>query len=860
LLALLMIVVGQWLAPFLRAVPHARDGGAGGVPGHEAFHSRANDRYTGEDDFLREPGARQWIEPMMPTQIEQEIQAALLHHQAGRLAEAEALYRRVLAEVPEHVGALQLLGIVSLQAGNTAGAIELIGRAATLEPQNAAAHSNLAEAYLRAGQFTGAIASARRALELQSDLVVAQINLGAALALSGQHSEAIAAYQRALAVVPDHPQLHSNLGIALQAAGRLDEAVTALRRAVALRPDQAELHVNLGNALKDQGRLDEAIDAYRRAIALRPDDAVAHSNLGVALYEAQRYDEATAAYRDALQRKPDDAETHANLGVALQATGQLDEAIAACRSAVAIEGDSALVQSNLALALRSAGRADEAIAALQHAIALDPRLAAAYSNLGTVLDDAGRLDEALAALGRAIELRPDDADARNNLGNVLKHQGRLDEAIGAFRQAVAVKPGLAKIASNLLYSLHSHPGYDAQALLSEHRAWARRYAAPLAAEIRPHANDRDPARRLKVGYVSPDLRAHAVGKLVWPLLVHRDRSRFEVVAYSDVRVGDAVTTAIRGQTDHWRDIAGQSDAQVAERIRGDRIDILVDLALHTAGNRMLVFARKPAPVQVTTLGLPATTGLDTIDYRLTDPYLDPPGQTDADYTERSVRLPHCFWVFQPPDAAETYPVTPLPALSNGFVTFGCLNQFAKVTRPALELWVKILRAVPRSQLVLQSPPGRHLEAVRELFAQGGIAADRLSFVPRAARREYHRRLDALDLALDPFPYNGHTSTLDALWMGVPVVTLAGCTAVGRGGVSILSNVNLHNLIARTTWQYVDISVALAGDLERLADLRTGLRGRLLASPLADTEGYTAAVEAALLAMWQTWCRPAASDK
>jgi predicted O-linked N-acetylglucosamine transferase (SPINDLY family) len=275
---------------------------------------------------------------------------------------------------------------------------------------------------------------------------------------------------------------------------------------------------------------------------------------------------------------------------------------------------------------------------------------------------------------------------------------------------------------------------------------------------------------------------------------------------------------------------------------------------------MLVFARKPAPVQVTTLGLPATTGLDTMDYRLTDPYLDPPGQTDADYTERSIRLPHCFWVFQPPDAADTYPVTPLPALSSGFVTFGCLNQFAKVTRPALELWVKILQAVPRSRLVLQSPPGRHLEAVRELFAQGGIAADRLAFVPRAARREYHRRLGALDLALDPFPYNGHTSTLDALWMGVPVVTLAGRTAVGRGGISILSNVNLTDIIARTPDEYVELSVALAGDLERLADLRAALRGRLMASPLADTEGYTSAVEAAFRQMWQSWCKQMTNDK
>jgi predicted O-linked N-acetylglucosamine transferase (SPINDLY family) len=370
----------------------------------------------------------------------------------------------------------------------------------------------------------------------------------------------------------------------------------------------------------------------------------------------------------------------------------------------------------------------------------------------------------------------------------------------------------------------------------------------------------DPARRLRIGYVSPDLRAHAVGQLLWPLLEHHDRRQFEVVAYSDVRVGDALTAAIKARTDLWRDIAGLTDAQVAERVRADRIDILVDLALHTAGNRMLVFARKPAPVQVTMLGLPATTGLETIDYRLTDPYLDPPALSDADYTERSIRLPHCFWVFQPPDAADTYPVTPPPALSNGLVTFGCLNQFAKVTRPALELWVKILQALPRSRLVLQSPPGSHLAPVRELFAQGGIAGERLAFVARATRREYHQRLGALDLALDPFPYNGHTSTLDALWMGVPVVTLAGRTAVGRGGVSILSNIGMTGMISHNSDQYVEIALGLAGNLGRLADHRAGLRQRLLASPLADVQGYTADVEAAFRGMWRTWCGPMTNDK
>ena len=266
---------------------------------------------------------------------------------------------------------------------------------------------------------------------------------------------------------------------------------------------------------------------------------------------------------------------------------------------------------------------------------------------------------------------------------------------------------------------------------------------------------------------------------------------------------------------------------------------------------MLVFARKPAPVQVTMLGLPATTGLDTIDYRLTDPYLDPPGASDADYSEQSIRLPHCFWIFQPPEDSPA--VTALPAERNGFITFGCLNQFAKVTPPAWKLWVEILQTLPCARLIIQAQPGSHRDAVRALFRQGGIAETRLDFAARGPRRTYLERFQELDLGLDPFPYNGHTSTLDALWMGVPVVTLSGRTAVGRGGVSILANLGLPELVARTPEEYVAIAVAWARDRVRLAALRGGLRQRMEASPLMNGRQFAADVEAAFGWMWKAWC-------
>jgi predicted O-linked N-acetylglucosamine transferase (SPINDLY family) len=648
--------------------------------------------------------------------IEQAMQVALAHHQANRLAEAEAIYREVLSQVPDHGGALHLLGVLAGQVGRPAAAIELIARAIAVNPVVPNYHSNLGEFHRRMGQV----------------------------------DQAIACFHHALALDPFHADAHGNLGLALHEKNRLDEAVAAYTRALALDPPEpAEVYLNLGNALRDLGLFDDAIAALERALALRPDDARAHSNLATTLW----------------------------------ALGRLDETVSACY--------------------------------------------------------------------RALAFQPDLAEAHNNLGIALRDQGRLDEALACFRRAVALKPDFIGAASNVLYTLQFHPGYDSREILAEHRTWARRFAEPLAGEILPHANDRTPDRKLRIGFLSPDLRFHPVGRSLLPLFAHRDRRQMEYVCYSDVLVADEVTRRLEGVADRWRENVGLSDQEVADRIRADQVDILVDTTLHTARSRLLVFARKPAPVQVTMLGPPTTTGLGTIDYRLTDPYLDPPGITDGDYTERSTRLPHCFWSYQEPEG--TPPVGELPALKNGFVTFGCLNQFSKVTRPALELWSRVLQGVPGSRLVIQCQAGSHREAVYTLFEAVGIARDRIELAASAPRLEYFHRFHALDLGLDPFPYNGHTSTLDSLWMGVPVITLAGRTAVGRGGTSILSNVGLHQLIARTPDQYVDIALDSARDPARLASLRSNLRPRLQSSPLMHGKQYAADVEATFRHMWRTWC-------
>jgi predicted O-linked N-acetylglucosamine transferase (SPINDLY family) len=824
--------------------------------------------------------------------IEQAVQTALEHHQAGRLAEAEGLYRQVLDRCPDHADALHLLGVLAGQTGRTEASIALIGRAIALNPGAAAYHGNLAETYRRSGQWEQSIASYRRVLELNPGDAQAHHKLGTVLKAQGRLDEAGAALKWAAQLDPDDVEVQSNLGITLCEQDRLDEAIAAFARAVQCRPDLAEVHNNLGTALRLASRLDEAITAYERAITLRPDYPEARNNLGMtrndlgnALWRQGRFDEALDCFSRAVALTPGLAAAQNNLGSARMHQGHLDKAIVAYGRAIALQPDFAEFHSNLGFALYKAGRLEEAVAAFGRAIALEPGLAEAYNNLGNALWDQGCLAAALAAFRQAVTVRPeladghnnlaialrqqgqpdaalaafrqaialdaDYAEAHNNLGVLLKDQGHLDEALDCFHRAVALKPDYSQAASNVVFTLWFHPDFEAPTILAAHRDWARRFAEPLATEILPHGNDRAPDRRLRVGFLSPDFRVHPVGQLLVPLFAHHDRRQTEFIGYSDVTAADGVTRQLKALAEGWHETAAWNDRQVADRIRADRIDILVDTTMHTASGRPLVFARKPAPVQVAMLSLPVTTGLAAVDYRLTDSALDPPGCGDDLYAEQSIRLPHGFWCYPAP--AEAPPFNALPAETNGFVSFGCLNQLAKVSPPAWDAWLAILQALPAARLLIYSEPGSHLDAVRARFHGGGITGDRLGFVGRVPQRPYFARYHELDLSLDPFPFSGHASTLDSLWMGVPVITLAGRTVVGRAGVSILSSLGLSELIAETPQQYVEIAVALARDQARLSALRAGLRGRMERSALMDVPQFAAEVDAVLRQMWKTWC-------
>jgi predicted O-linked N-acetylglucosamine transferase (SPINDLY family) len=568
-------------------------------------------------------------------------------------------------------------------------------------------------------------------------------------------------------------------------------------------------------------------------------------------HQAGRLAEAEQHYRAILQHVPQHADSLHLLGVIALQKGRPGDALKLIEQACKLRPDGAVYQSNRGQVLERLERFDDAEQAYRMAIALEPDGAEAFNNLGRLLQSRGELEEAEANFLKAIELRPDYAEPHTNLGNLLKDRGDLDAAIEAFRRAVELRPDLSLLHSNLLLTLHYHADVGPEDLKREHDQWAARHVEPLAAKRQPHPNVPNPDRHIRVGYGSADFCEHAVARFILPILENHDRTEVELFGYSDVSRPDAVTALLRSQFHHWRECGTWSDEQLAARIRNDRVDILVDLAAHSARNRLLVFARKPAPVQVTYLAYCSTTGVDAIDYRLTDRFLDPVGDDETHYTEESIRLPHCYWCYSPPALDEDN----LPASDRqpGPLTFGCLNNFAKVTDATLGLWARLLERVPEARLVIYARAEWHRNRVRAALQNRGLSEDRLEFLGWQSLEDYLEAYRRIDVALDPMPYTGGTTTCDALWMGVPVVTLAGRTAVSRGGASLLSNVGLPELVARSEDEYLDIAAELIRDADRLAALRGSLRARLEASPVMDAPAFVGALEAAYGTMWRRWC-------
>jgi predicted O-linked N-acetylglucosamine transferase (SPINDLY family) len=538
--------------------------------------------------------------------------------------------------------------------------------------------------------------------------------------------------------------------------------------------------------------------------------------------------------------------------------GNLQQARHTCEEIVEREPYNAVFLHFLGEICYRLGDYPSAAAHITKSLEIDPANADAYNNLGVVLKDMGHLEEAIHCYQQLLRLQPEYPDAYANLGTIYRAKGEIAEAEMACRRALQKDPNDFITYSNLLLTLNYNAHHNAQFIYSEHLKYARRFAEPLSSATGPYRNECVPDRRIRIGYVSPDFRRHSVNYFIEPVLASHHHDRFEVFCYSDVPRADDVTARLQRYADQWREIAGMPDEQVAEMIRKDGIDILIDLAGHTGDNRMLLFARKPAPVQTSWLGYPNTTGLKAVDYRIVDGYTDPPGLTDPFYTEELIRLPHSFLSYLPDNNSPA--IGNLPVADAGHITFGSFNFFAKVSPEMVGCWADLLKAVPTSHILLKTKslsdkPTR--EYAMEMFTQKGIERERIELLSYEPSYKGHLDIyNRIDIALDTYPYNGTTTTCEALWMGVPVVTLAGNRHASRVGMSLLTNIGLPELVARTEDEYRGTAVQLAADREKLRFLRERLRDMMRHSPVCDAKGFTADLELLYRRMWEKWCASA----
>jgi len=635
-------------------------------------------------------------------------------------------------------------------------------------------------------------------------------------------------------------------------AGRLEDAAVLYDQILRADPAHSDaLHLS-GVIQLQRGRHAEAVQRIQQAVALQPNSAVFHNNLGSAHLELGETTEAVKCFEQACQLDQGYGDAWYNLGNALRSQGRLDEAVAAYQQALKLDPQSLGTLTNLGATLQTKNDFAGAIHCYETALRHDPQHVDAWHNLGLCYDVQCQLDRAEKCFRKALSYRQDFAEAYNSLATTLRLQGRMDEARECFERVIAINPQHRLAPSNWLMSLDYLPDASPQMICAQRCRWGNAVAAQIPAET-IHTNIADPDRRLKIGYLSPDFREHAVASFFEPIL-SKHGNAVTAVCYADVAVPDAVTERLKSQADIWREIFGRTDDEVARMILDDRIDILVDLAGHTARNRLTVFARKPAPVQVTYLGDAATTGLATMDYRLTDNWADP-WFGDEQSRETLLRLPGGFLCFQPPSYAPE--VGPLPAEQNGYVTFGSFNSLAKVNAEVIRLWAALLDLVPQSRLLLKAGALRDAavrDRLQEMFAERGLSSARVELIGQVQDFAEHLDLyNQIDIGLDTFPYAGTTTTCEALWMGVPVVSLSGKTHVSRVGVSLLSQLGLNDLATDAEEDYLQIAGQLANDLPRLAQLRSGLRTAMAGSSLCDAAGFTQRLKTVYRTIWQQWC-------
>ncbi|MBI5590629.1 MAG: tetratricopeptide repeat protein [Deltaproteobacteria bacterium] len=637
-------------------------------------------------------------------------------------------------------------------------------------------------------------------------------------------------------------------------SGYFQEAVSIYGRVLAEKPDHADaLHLS-GVAAHQTGRHETAVQLIQKAIDVSPQIPMFYYNLGAACHALDKYEAAIRHYQKALSLNPGYAEVYSNMGNSFKSLGKIEDAVASYKEAIRLKPDFADAYNNLGTAYNCLHHYQDALVCFRKTLELNPECVEVFHNIGNAYKDQGQLSEAVLWYQKALALQPGHPEVYNNLGHVLQSQGKVREALSCFETAVKQKPGYAAAHSNLLFGLNYRQDEDPVSLFQRHLAWDIQHGFDTINSPGNRQSVQGHDDRIHIGYLSPDFRQHSVAYFIEPVLKAHDPGRFKVTCYSDTFDPDEVTRRIKGIGWQWRDVFGISDAGLFDLIQTDGVHILIDLAGHTANNRLKVFARKPAPVQVAYLGYPNTTGLRTMDYRITDGMADPPGEADALHTEKLIRLSGSFLCYQPSDDAPE--VSELPALKSHGITFASFNNRTKITETVIHIWATILNLIPGARLILKSRALADPETCQELIKQfevHHVNSDQLEligFLPFQSHLAlYHR----VDVALDTFPYNGTTTTCEALWMGVPVIGLAGNTHASRVGVSLLTSVGLGSFIAGSVDDYIQKAITLSQDLPMLSSVRSRLREMMRDSPLMDAKSMIHSLEQAYESIW-TNCR------
>ncbi|MBF0194759.1 MAG: tetratricopeptide repeat protein [Magnetococcales bacterium] len=842
--------------------------------------------------------------------VEEAFKQAVYHLNSEQYIEAERVCNAIIQSFPNHADAINILGIIAQKYNRHDIAVEQFRRAININSGIALFYFNLATSLYPQGQRQEAIKVLKKALTIDgsnkkfqnylddilrsassinndADFKRAKdiFNRGVHLQQNGKLEEAVEQYKKCLSMQPDHEGVLSNLALALQQQGKLQEAliysqkaieinpehatthynhaiirqelgeldgaIEGLQKAISIEPNNSNAHYNLGVIFNEKGDYDTAIACYKSAIEAQPSFVTAHFNLGVIFQHLDKLSEAILSYQNALEHQPDNVSILYNLGIVLQANGELEKAVASYQKAISIKPDYVEAFSNLGFAKQEQGKLDEAASDLKIAIKLNPNYHGAHYNLGVTLQEQGKFSEALVSFKNTLAIKPDYVDAHYNVGCVLQEMGKFAEACVHYQAALDLKPDYVKANDQLIFCTDLYTEAKTDLFQSQRIKWNLRHAEPLRDSWSSFSNAPDPLRQLRVGYVGADFLHHSAAHIFGPMLLNYNQENFKIFCYAGNDKEDDLTHQFREKATGWFNTINVDDDQLAAKIREDAIDILVDLAGHTKGNRLLTFARKPAPIQITAWGYPHGTNMAAMDYLFADKFFIPP-QDRGKYTEKIIDLP-CV-IHLKPDSA-FIDVTNPPIIKNGYITFGAFNRIEKNNSEVYEMWAQILHKIPTAKLLIKTgklDSAKRKSDIYNFFQTQRISKDRLILIGRTTREEHIKAHQMIDIMLDPFPNNSGMTSLESLRMGVPVLScenLIRCPASS----SMLHILGLDEWRAKDKQEYVANAIKFAGDINMLKKLRMELRDRFDKSVLGNSQLYVAKVEAIYRQLWQKWC-------